>query len=116
MTDGALSKFVGFAYEVVQNADGVVGIFKPPREPKRRIMRLLDSRESREIPAVKLVWDLDTMCFDVMGTISPAGDSGGGGNGGGQAPGPSTGAEKDDDAEPPSTAGPSRGPPPVDDY
>lgn len=70
---GDLSKYVGFAYALVQNADGAIGLFRDDKlaDANQMHMRLIEGREAKRSPAWKLNWDLRTMNFDVIGDVVP---------------------------------------------
>lgn len=67
----ATSGDVGFAYEIVQNADGVIGMFQDEemRVMRRMLLRLLEHREGEPVNLM-VNWDFTTMNFSEIGVVS----------------------------------------------
>lgn len=62
---------VAFAYEVMQDADVVLGIFRDEdlERKKQAIIRMVESRESERVNPLLVEYDFDTMSFREIGEI-----------------------------------------------
>lgn len=67
----AFSEDIAFAFEVVQNADMVLGVFRDEdlERKKQAIIKVLESRESKRVPPLLIECDLDRMSFDEIGPV-----------------------------------------------
>jgi len=73
LKEGALSgsaNLAGFAYELMQNAHGVIGMFtnEDLKLSRRMILTVMENREG-ETGSMMVKWDLDTMEFDFIGMV-----------------------------------------------
>lgn len=62
---------VAFAYEVMQNADVVLGLFRPEDQKRKHqaILRMVESRESEEVNPLLIEYDFNNMSFKEIGEI-----------------------------------------------
>lgn len=61
---------IGYAYEIAQNADVLIGMFQDNdlRASKRMLLRVMEHREGEDLNLL-VNWDLDTMNFDEIGLM-----------------------------------------------
>lgn len=62
---------VAFAYEVMQDADVALGIFRPEdlERKKQAILRLVETRESEKLNPLLIEYDFDLMSFKEIGEV-----------------------------------------------
>jgi len=67
------SEDIGFAYEIAQNADGVIGMFQPEemKAGKEMLIRLMEHREGEPVN-IKAHWDFANMNFTQKVVVSDA--------------------------------------------
>jgi hypothetical protein len=69
-TGGDATDSIGYAYEIAQNADVLIGMFSSDdlRQQRRMLVTLMEHREGEDLNML-VRWDLDEMNFDFIGTV-----------------------------------------------
>jgi len=69
------SEDIGYAYEIAQNCDGLIGMFQTSimREEKEMLVRLLEHREGEQVN-IHVNWDFDNMDFSQKAVVDLDGD------------------------------------------
>jgi len=69
-TGGDATDSIGYAYEIAQNADVLIGMFSNDdlKASRRMLVTLMEHREGEDLNML-VRWDLDEMNFDFIGTV-----------------------------------------------